>query len=258
MDWNKTLIGACGGFCVALIRLMHSSFYIGESGIVMLGGFLTAFGFIVLSVIFTNHIDDDKRGRLFMQALLAPTFLIALLQYPTVAPYRGVASGPKDVPKISSMLSVYSASVGLSSISVAHALEPPKEQGPRVEVITRKDFDGSIADGALLFMGRPKPQSNFIYVLGKTSDRKLALKVAADLEKLPFIKGWKVRVLNPKGSKEMYLSIGKFMSAEAILETKEIICTQMFGYMPACDPPEQKAVELLLKGKIVDGRSLVR
>src|SRR5215470_4811215 len=81
ISWKfKALIGACGGTCLVMLRLIDANFFIYEEWGTMLGGYLTALGFVVLSTIFTCFVDENNPRKLFTQALLAPSLLIAMVK----------------------------------------------------------------------------------------------------------------------------------------------------------------------------------
>src|SRR5207247_9480898 len=72
-------IGAGAGLCLALVKLVEANFFIGQASQVALGGALTMMAFAILAAVFTAFADENDRGKLFMQGLLAPSLLIALI-----------------------------------------------------------------------------------------------------------------------------------------------------------------------------------
>src|SRR2546425_8583177 len=90
----KFAIGAGAGLSLALVKLVEVNFYIGQPSPIIFGGVLTMLAFAVLAALFTTFADDAEPGKLFMQGLLAPSLLIAVV-------HRGADSPNAKGPDIS-------------------------------------------------------------------------------------------------------------------------------------------------------------
>ena len=276
ISWKfKALIGACGGTCLVMLRLIDANFFIYEEWGTMLGGYLTALGLVVMSTIFTCFVDENNPRKLFTQALLAPSLLIAMVK-PGEPVYQGQAATaaevqtvptPKPTPtpeghraqttlQMPDAMNEHTVLAGLLLPSTTQArLQAAFTQGsasneePRVEPLSRREL-GSLTDGALILLGRPKPLRTFIYIVGKTTNERQAKDIATTLKRL-LQNIVEVRLRRPEGNQEIFIAIGKFDTHVGASETERIVKERARNIS---NNPDAKSV--LQNGKIVDGRTL--
>ena len=276
ISWKfKALIGACGGTCLVMIRLIDANFFIHKEWETLLGGYLTALGVVVMSTIFTCFADENNPRKLFTQALLAPSLLIAMVKTgepvyqeraataaqvqtlptptPTPTPEGHKAQTTLQMPDAMNDRIVLSGlllpSTTDAQIQVAFSQGRGSNEEPRVEPLSRREL-GSLTDGALILLGRPQPLRCFIYIVGKTTDERQAKDTATTLER--YLQNVvEVRLRRPDGSREIYITVGKFDTIEGARETERIVKEKASNIS---NDPDAKAV--LQNGKIVDGRTL--
>jgi len=285
INWKiKIIIGACGGICLTVIRLIDANFFLDHEGPTVLGGYLTALGLVILSSIFTCFVDETSHGKLFMQALLAPSLLVAMVSTGTVGhqegygfqevPSEAEARGTPDVRPTTSQVrssldgneirtirhALHSTNDGseLTTLLSSAAMQTPTQiaffqdhQGDeslRIEPLSKRDL-GSLKDGALILLGRPQPLRTFIFMVVRTTDPGRAKEIGRTLKQcLP--SEMKVRLLRPDGSQEIFLAIGDFDTSQ----NAEIMGRKAIKLLrDGCD---STAPNLLGNGVIVDGRTL--
>jgi len=281
INWKlKALIGACGGVCLVITKLLAGTIS-QEFGGNKLGAGLTLFCLVTLSTIFTCFMEESNRGKLFMQALLAPSFLIAAV---TAGDAKNQELGAKGAD-VNPLKPVPTASPSIQTPErqkIPISQQAPSSKGERpihaalplplttqaanlfaiaqggnsnddlkVETLNEREL-GSLTDGALAVLGRPQPPKFFIFIVGKTEDENLALGNGRNLKKYLQNFGAKIRLRRPAGSREIYLTIGEFDTYEAAGRVKDRVGER------AQTISDVETKNLLSEGKVVDGRTLFR
>ncbi len=76
---QKAGIGACAGICLTLVTAVKAGFWLeGYDTLQTMLGILTCLALALISVIYTPFLEEDKPLKLFLQALVAPSFLLAV------------------------------------------------------------------------------------------------------------------------------------------------------------------------------------
>jgi|SRR5262249_14597661 len=278
ISWKfKALIGACGGTCLVMIRLIDANFFIHKEWETLLGGYLTALGVVVMSTIFTCFADENNPRKLFTHALLAPSLLIAMVKTgepvyqeraataaqiqtlptpkPTPTPEGHIDQTTMQMPYAMNdriaLPGLLLPSTTHEQIQFAFSQRSASDEGPRVEPLSRREL-GSLTDGALILLGRPQPLRTFIYIVGKTTNERQAKDIANTIKRL-LQNVVEVRLRRPEGSQEIFIAIGKFDTIEGARETEKIVKEKTTNIS---NNPDAKAV--LQNGKIVDGRTLFK
>ena len=96
LKWhNKALIGLGGGVCLALLHLMDKKFFLVDSpypNFVSIG-LLTTLAMVLIGVIYATVMEEQTHGKVFVNGLLAPSILLAILRGSTAPEIQNVPSG---------------------------------------------------------------------------------------------------------------------------------------------------------------------
>jgi hypothetical protein len=238
-------IGAGAGFCLSLVKLLEVNFYIGQTPPVILGGALTVLAFGLVAALYTAFGTDEREtGKLFMQGLLAPSLVIALV-------HRGADATATTTPDPSI------PTLGAISELLMPSLHAQAPASPRAEVQTlRADrFNGSAADGALMLLGRAPARASYVYVVGKTASESEAQAAAAKVRKAVQASGSRdqVQIFKPEGATDFLVTVGGFQTETQATATRRELVKAV-----AAQTSDQSTLKLLINGPIVDGRGLVK
>lgn len=260
---QKALIGFAGGVCLVLVKCVQASFYLDKGDLERLGAWLTAAALILIATIFTMFINEQDKGKLFMQGILAPSFLIALVaQAESDGSARGEVSLPSDLITISDVET--GANVVLDAISdalfpqaYAQDLGDGDSGQPQVP---RLSFKGSVVNGARGFLGRPAASSNYLFVVARATDLTKAQAVTDRLKKLEgitILNEQSPQVVQVGRGESFYIVLGDVATATEAWETKKRIVPEVLNLMSTPGDAERtSAAALLTQGKVVDGRLL--
>src|SRR2546422_10636162 len=88
VSWtHKALIGAAGGLCLVLLKLIDASFYVGDiSSKQAVVGYLTYLAYLIIGTIVAVFLSEHNVPKekviksAFIAGLLGPSMLIALLR----------------------------------------------------------------------------------------------------------------------------------------------------------------------------------
>ena len=246
---RRVLIGASAGTCLVLVKLIQANFYLGGdiAPAVALGGYLTAASFVALTVIFTCFLEEIEPRKLFMQALAAPGFLIALAQ-PGIGHAPAVINGGmqelNEIPILPTATLLFPLT--------AYAAEDPAGEAPKVQMLSPSSFDGTVVDGALRFVGRKGSATPYVYIVGKTSDEHNARRIASIYSNA--LADQQVHLLQPEGSDKIYVSVGDFGSAVEVVAKRRAISQDVAKL--GAERLELKYLLPLIQGKVVNVREL--
>jgi hypothetical protein len=245
----KLAIGAGAGFCLSLVKLLEVNFYIGQAGPVILGGVLTMVAFGVVAALFTAFGNDEHdTAKLFMQGLLAPSLIIALVHRGADLP---TTKGPDvSIPTLGALSDLL-----IPTLYAEPQAPAPPHPAAAVTVLKPDQFDGSVTDGALMLLGRSQDPSSFAFVVGKTTDPNQAQATAAKVRAAAQHAGLQetVHVVKAATSGDYFVTVGGFHSAADTATLKKQVVAKVL-VSPLAD---QATLRLLVQGPVIDGRALL-
>jgi hypothetical protein len=257
---EKILIGAIGAVCLGLLKLISANFHLTEqSAAAAMGAYLTYAAYLVLGMAvayFFSDVDADlskTRRSAFIMGLLAPSILIAIVSKPPEEPPLMTAP-PASVPTFGSLLAE-----GVLG-RVAHA--QTTDQASVVDIGQATSPQG-IGDGVRSALGRATVPQNYLFVLGKTKDKDLAVAEAGRindvLSRNDSTRDLSAVVLTSQDTSEVYISVGLGLTAEQAVETKRLSAQSAVETLQDDASKEQVAAAAkLLRGQIVRGADLRR
>lgn len=224
---HKAFVGAIGGLCLVLLKLIEQKFYVGSASTnIVVAAYLTYAAYIVLGMIVAAYLTDHdlpnmkcKRHALMM-GLLAPSILIAIVSKPV--DYQNIkGSVLKDLP-----------SIGAIFINEAYAQEPTQpgkdesnEILQMVVKLTKADVDISFGQAFLTTINRAPIDKKFVYVVGVSNEQARAVDVANRLNSIVECKNSDTSmpcaiVFSPVGSNKNFVSVGGLVSEDSAYEAK--------------------------------------
>jgi hypothetical protein len=244
---HRAAIGACAGISLILVKLTEANFYLGRPRDEIVGGLLTVLAFVVLSTIFSTFVDEDNPRKLFVQGLLAPSLLIALVHQG--ADVRTVSGdNPGDIPFIGALIAPV----------VLHAAEPALAQAPRVKRIDPAALNGTALDGALLLLGRGQPRKTFLFVVGRATDAAQARSTATQLREA-LSAAWRggaapeVEIMQFAGQLDVYVTVGGLRTSDQANAVRREAIAMLLDSRVSNG---REQLRVLANGKVVDGRQL--
>jgi len=256
---HKALIGATGGLCLVLLKLIDASFYVDDflskQAIV---GYLTYFAYLIIGTIvavFLTESDVPKEKiwkSAFISGLLGPSILIAILTQPVV-PTKSIKDTVQDIPKIS----WFSLPPAFAQTHDVPAKQPatPSPVAP-VQVLKKDAVEPSFKEAFLIAVGRPVPLKDHVYVVGVSDSETKAKAAAAAVSELIAVQrqGLQVQVFKPEGIDKYYVTLGGLKESSEALQTKAIgQATAIETLKGKPDEASKRAATLLLEGKVVKG-----
>jgi len=239
----KAGIGAGAGLCLAIVKLVEVNFYLGQPQAQVVGGILTAVAFVALAALFSAFVAEKEVRKIFMQGLLAPSLLVALIHQGAAMPGATTTASPDAIPSLSGLVQLVEATLYA-------------EQRPGVQVVSPDRLQATVGEGALLMLGRATVASSFVYVVGKTTNQQEALAAKERVQRV--LTGARLssraQVIQIQGSPETYVIVGGLRTQpEATRIRREVITKVVDG-----GQADAGTLKLLVNGVIVDGRSLAR
>ncbi|HEY7638177.1 MAG TPA: hypothetical protein VH814_00530 [Steroidobacteraceae bacterium] len=260
---EKILIGGVGAVCLGLLKLIGANFYLAEaSGAVALGAYLTYGAYLVFGMAVAFFFAEDGpdkpkvRRSAFVMGLLAPSVLIAIVsKAPEELPLRTVT--PADVPTLGSM-----GAVVVDGLFGSAAYAQTVDKASVVDIAQATAPQG-VADGVRSALGRAATPQNYLFVLGKTRNKELAVAEAGRindvLSRNEATKDLNAVVLTSADTAEIYISVGLGLTAEQAIETKRLSAQSAVATLQeGASKDEVDAAAKLLRGQIVRGADLRR
>jgi hypothetical protein len=248
LTWPVKLgIGAVGGVCLALVKLVEVNFYIGESGPKAIGGFLTLLAFVLLAALSSVFLGEKEPKKVFLQGLLAPSLLIALIHQGAGLPAQTPSASPSAIP-----------SFGIMELLIpgVHAEELLQEMQAKALDVPVERIRGTATDGALLALGRGSASASFMYVIGKGTDARQASAVADRVQRalLTSGSGLRVQTIRIEGRNELYVTVGGLLTGPEAARTRADVVKKVVdsGQVDAA------TLKMLVNGPVVDGRELLK
>jgi hypothetical protein len=251
--WQKAGIGALGGICLGLLKLIEARFYLdGSPLIAAYAAYLTYFAYIVLgslvAIFLTDHdLPLRKMQRsAFILGLLAPSILLAIATQPDKAANDAVKSLP--IPKLSSIVITPAYAEGVdNNISTA----TPKAKVD-MSTIQLSNYDPTFSDAVLAALGRKKLPEKFAYVVGSTKDKSKAIdtanKLKAFLVPASTSTGLKPHVINVYGTSDYFVVLGDIGDRDHALRLKQDASLQAIKLLSGNGEDSTKANRVEWKG----------
>jgi len=257
---HKALIGAAGGFCLVLLKLIDAGFYVDDffskQAIV---GYFTYLAYLIIgtiaAVVLSEHdVSKEKvRKSAFIVGLLGPSILIAILKQPVV-PTQPITDLVPDIPKISRSL-----------ISPAHAQTRDVPAAPgsatSVQILKKEAVEPSFKEVLLTTIGRPVPIKDHVYVVGVAESESKAIAAAAAINEKILVQkqGLQAQVFKPEGMSKYYVTVGGLKEPGAAIKlgaAAQAIAIKTLKEQT--DEASKRAATLLIGGKVVDGKMLFK
>ena len=254
---TRWLIGCAAGLCLALVRLVEAQFFFGYSRAAVLVGVFTAVAFTVMAGIFTAFLDEPQPAKLFLQGLVAPSFLIAVV-HGHATPGAEASGSQAQIPQISSAAHAELDNpegplASLFSVQIAYAQTPDtKVQQPReaIRTVAVRPWDGALA-----FFGTDTPQRSFAYIVGQTTDTTQAVAI---VNQLRAVVAYSVVLLRPVGSNRIYIVVGGITTAIAARQAKQDALLKLSASLKRGKvSANSRVAQFLLDGPVVDTRQIL-
>ncbi len=258
---QKSYIGAIGGLCLVLLKLIEQKFFVGSASTnIAIAAYLTYVSYILLGMIVAAFLTDHelphekcKRNALLM-GLLAPSILIAIVSKPVE--HEGLKGNIlKDLPTIGSFF-----------INEAYAQDNetvPKgsQKDYLVLSISKKDVDVSFSQAILSTVNRASAEPKYTYLVGVSYSEDKAVEFAEKLNSIINCDAHPrdcVIVISPKGSVKKFVSVGGLLESEesakkARIETWEAMINKL---QTSNDQATADMANVVAKGEVVQGYAL--
>jgi hypothetical protein len=265
----KAWIGGCAGVCLALIKLIEQQFLIGQTWEHRAGGYATAVSFVVIAALFASFIEETKAGKVFMQGLLAPSLLVAVLHQggTEVLPTEQGAASADTARELSDLGASRDTPWNWSLIPSAYAQEAPPASEPErsegtlaVRTISRSDLGIGFAEGALQLLGRGRPPTSFALVVGRTTDQEKAVKALHQLTEVLVEEKEQPQLFRAPGGGEIYVSLTKPTTLDGARRTKDLLQSHLLSLVGSDGLTEEdrQAINLVLNSQVIDLRTLAK
>lgn len=244
-QWRtKALIGACGGICLVLIRLIEANFYLDRDQSQIAGGLLLGASFVVLSAIFTVFVEEENPAKLFMQGLLAPSLLVALVH-------------PQPPAETTEFPHPTETTSGVPELGMWERLFAPSTASAQAEVpiVNEAQFKGRLSEGAWLMFGRTPEPADHVFVLGKVDAVERGNELVGQYNAL-LGKGPKAKLVRFDGLEGYYVYLGQFGSVARAQATQDMAVRHLLASPRTEDGAE--AIETILRGTVVNAPALLR
>ncbi len=259
---KKALIGACGGFCLSLIKLMDAGFYLDEQSIIALQGYLFCLAYICMSMIGALFMDEKNAQKLLRQSLLIPSVFLAIVQGGETDQNQEFQK-ENSTPQTEEIQSLGDAPGSilhnLTSFLIPSAMAQPPVAGdtlPRpniiIDIISRSDLEPGIYEGAKYIWGRrTEPPKSFMFVVGKASSPARAAEIAGRIDSLPGLGNHIISFAKFEGGSDIYLKFGGMMAEKEARELEYEIKDSIYA-MDTENVGSRAIAELVLKGRVMD------
>jgi hypothetical protein len=223
-------------------------------------------------------VDEQVPWKVFTQALVAPTLLVAIIhqggdinphtavETPAASPIRQLSGGSPD----SSVPGRPAAAPGITPLA-----GPPSEDVVRifhaayqvpVQILVtdsvirfgRTDLGSGLASGARLLAGRETTREAWVYVLGQSPGPARASAVATRLRAA--LPGLDIRLLQPEGDTTVFLTVQGFLTAESAQQLSARVRNLTYERLAATGTLADQArrdLVLLGSGTVVSALSLI-
>lgn len=227
---QKAGIGAIGGICLSLLKLIEAQFYVGAaSSNEIIVAYLTYLAYVILgmavAIFFTDKdlpIHKCEKNALVM-GLLAPSILIALISKP-ISVEETVEDPFLGLPDLgaffisSAFADSHTLATSPSELVNSNAFTPNNDSQDVLQV-KQEDLEPTIRESFLKSIGRPVPTENYAYVVGVSSSQDKAVEFAGSLNKIlqcnsSVDSSACAQVLKPENSEQHFVTVGGFNTKE--------------------------------------------
>jgi hypothetical protein len=258
-------IGAIGGLCLSLLKLIESGFFIGNLwSTTSVAAYCTYFVYIFFGIVvafyFTERSvasDKIKKNALIL-GLLAPSLLLALAARP-VGQGESVIDTLKGLPRLGNLIAI--DAYAESSTCPEGTIVAPDGKCIKGEEIKKKEVEPTLGQAFLNAIGRIQPSQKYAFVVGVTNDGAKAEEVAKNINER-ILRGEAAqailaRVVKPEGRDIFFVSVGGLSTPSEVLKIKALAESSAIDVLSKTgDPVTKSSAELLLKGKVVEGQVL--
>ena len=269
-------IGATGGICLALLKLIEAQFYVNNPfGTKAIAAYLTYVAYIFLGIVIANYFvekelpPDRLRKNALILGLLAPSLLLALTSpkedldskkfqnhnIPAISETLKIPATPPLLPSSGALPSAWAAPCPKGQILVE---SNDSKVCVKAERITKRQLEPPFFDALKEALGRGTIPKKYSFVIGKTSDAKAAENFATDInESVLASHKLAAQVVNPEGKKMFYVTIGDPASQDDLVGITNATKAAAIAELRASSSTASNGfAERLLGGRIVETRSL--
>jgi hypothetical protein len=194
----------------------------------------------------------------FILGLLAPSLLLALATSP-VGKGESVTDTIEGLPKLGSLV-VRSAYAQPPTCPKGYIIAPDGKC-VKGEEIKKKDVEPTFGQAVLTAIGRAQPVKKYTYVVGITKDGAKAEEVAKNINESIFkadnSQAISAKVVKPEGKKVLFVTVGTLSAPSDALKIKALVKSSAINALTISgDTVTRSTAQLLLKGKLVEGRAL--
>lgn len=268
--WQKAIIGAIGGVCLSLLKLIEVKFYVGNSGFdEIIIGYLTYTTYIILGMIvavfFTDHeLPKQKREKnALILGLLVPSILIAIVTSP-VREDRFLSASETGIPELEKSADLAGGNLFLSDAyaqdntsGTPDALSETASGNAlvlgtnKINPIQEKDVRTPFGILFLKAIGRKIATEDYTLVIGTTESEEMALSIADKINSYTLCDHDDngkdsncAKVVRPSGAEKMYVTIGDFDTASNITIKKNVILNQIINKAKEQEDPLNSKIAL--------------
>jgi hypothetical protein len=258
-------IGGMGGLCLSLLKLIESGFFIDNFWSTnSLAAYFTYIVYIFFGVVMAFYfaerslaVDKIKKNA-FILGLLAPSLLLALTARP-IGKEGSLAETLESLPKLGSL--IVRSAYAQSAPCPGGYIKAPDDKCVEGDEIKKKQVEPTFGQAVLTAIGRAQPPEKYIFVVGITKDGAKAEEVAKNIrEKILKSKTSgeiSAKVVRPEGKGVLFVTVGTLSSKADALKVKAMVESSAINALTkAGDPVTKSSAELLLKGRIIEGRTL--
>lgn len=263
------VIGALGGLSLALLKLVESNFFLDNmwsttSGSAYLTYAVYIFFGVVVAIYFTDRsLSADKiKKSAFIMGLLAPSVLLAVVTQP-VGKDETINDSLQGIPKLGALVVGSAHAETLSKACPAGTVRIPQGSCIKAMRITKGQVEPSFTEALKSALGRGAPTKKYTFIVGVTKDALAAEETANILNDTVLnnllLGSVGARVVIPEGHDMAYVAVGDFLSkSRAVALQWKINGMAIDTLKNSTDSAAKASAELLLKGRLVEGRALLR
>jgi hypothetical protein len=221
---DKLLIGACGGVCLSLIKLIEANFYLASSPTVIAGAYLTYAAYIGLGMFvgyfFSEEHKDDlpkTRKSVFTMGLLAPSIIVALVSRPIQVP-SAVGANASSIQELGR---------NVIDLVAPRAFAQPTRVSvtgdTTTQILRREDLSGGFQAGMKSALGRPLASERMLVVIGKASSEEAARRAARDFGAILVPDSLRASVMRVEGGTDYFVVVGGLVTLDHAAALKQAV-----------------------------------
>lgn len=255
-------IGALGGLCLVLLKLMQAQFYLDNpQSRVAIVAYMTYCGFLVFSAVAGVYFaEHNAKKNTFIAGLLAPSILLTFFSAPNFKLDTIQTDAPSSITKLS-WLPISSAAAQTTNRNS----EPPNSpEKVVIKNITQNDLQTSYKEAILNALGRQIDPPKYLFLVGRTTDQKKAVTTAQTLNSrytLQISQKFstpEARVFQFNGSNEYFVSLGGIVTSIEATQVKKAAFDVAIEELTSAKLESKTSASLLAEGVIIDARDLLK